>query len=111
MTVNAHALKKKTGSEVKEAFESVLRESQIPENLQTDAGKEFFSKSFQALMKNHSITHFATASNLKASVVERFNAKNANVEVFHGPQHQALPGGVTRSVRRVITAVITLVLK
>lgn len=69
----ARALKKKTGSEVTEAFESVLRESQIPENVQTDAGKEFFNKSFQALMKNHGITHFATASDLKASVVERFN--------------------------------------
>lgn len=69
----ARPLKKKTGSEVTEAFESVLRESEIPENLQTDAGKEFFNKSFQALMKNHSISHFATASDLKASVVERFN--------------------------------------
>lgn len=35
--------------------------------------KSFLNKSFQALMKNHSITQFATASDLKASVVERFN--------------------------------------
>ena len=66
-------LKKKTASEVVKAFESVLLESQIPEKLQTDEGKEFFNQSFQTLMKKHGIVHFATASDLKASVVERFN--------------------------------------
>ena len=66
-------MKKKTASEVVKAFESVLLESQIPEKLQTDEGEEFFNKSFQTLMKKHGIVHFATASDLKASVVERFN--------------------------------------
>lgn len=69
----ARVLKKKTGSEVTKAFESVLQESQIPEKLQTDAGKEFFNKTFQTLIKKHGVTHFSTASDLKASVVERFN--------------------------------------
>lgn len=69
----ARALKKKTAGEVVEAFESVFQESQIPEKLQTDTGKEIFNKIFEALMKKYGIVHFKTASNLKASVVERFN--------------------------------------
>lgn len=66
-------LKNKTAAEVVRAFESIFKDSQMPEKLQTDAGKEFFNKNFKALMKKHGITHFATASDLKASVVERFN--------------------------------------
>lgn len=38
-----------------------------------DARKEFFNKSFEVLKKKHCINHFATASNLKASGIERFN--------------------------------------
>lgn len=40
--------------------------------LQTDVGKEFFNKTFERLMKKHNIVHFATASDFKASVIERF---------------------------------------
>lgn len=69
----ARALKKKTAGEVVRAFESVFRDGGIPKKLQTDSGKEFFNKSFEGLMKKHGIVHFATASDLKASVVERFN--------------------------------------
>ena len=69
----ARVLKKKTASEVVKAFESVLLESQVPEKLQTDAGKEFFNKSFDTLMQKYGIVHFKTNSDLKASVVERFN--------------------------------------
>lgn len=67
------ALKRKSAPEVVRAFESVLIESQSPEKLQTDAGKEFFNKNFKRLMKKHGVTHFATGSDPKASVVERFN--------------------------------------
>ena len=44
-----------------------------PLNLQTDDGKEFYNKMFQALMKQHGIHHFPTSGDTKASVVERFN--------------------------------------
>lgn len=66
-------LKRKTAVETVKAFESVFEESQTPAKLQTDDGKEFFNKSFEALMKKHNIVHFSTASDLKASVIERFN--------------------------------------
>lgn len=64
-------LKRKT-AEVVQAFKSIFKESRTPVKLQTGVGKEFLNKGFQALMKKH-ITHFTTASNLTALVVERFN--------------------------------------
>lgn len=69
----ARSLKRKTAAEVVQAFKSIFKESHTPAKLQTDAGKEFHNKSFQALMKKHNIIHFTTASDVKASVVERFN--------------------------------------
>ena len=67
------ALKRKTATEVVKAFESVFRESETPKKLQTDAGKEFFNKKFKVLLENHDIEHFATPSEVKASVIEWFN--------------------------------------
>ena len=57
------------------AFEKILKQSQgrQPQNLQTDNGKEFYNKHFQALMKRKNIHHFSTSRDTKASVVERFN--------------------------------------
>lgn len=69
----ARALKNKSASEVATAFASIFEESGIPVKIQTDAGKEFFNRVFDRLMKKHGIQHFATGSELKASIVERFN--------------------------------------
>ena len=44
-----------------------------PERLQTDKGKEFFNSSVAALLREHNIHHFASQSDQKAAVVERFN--------------------------------------
>ena len=44
-----------------------------PQRLQADKGKEFFNSDFQTLMKRHGIQHFASKSEQKAAVVERFN--------------------------------------
>ncbi len=73
LTAYTQALKRKTGAEDTRAFDSILKESRTSEKLQTDVGKEFFNKTFEALMKKWGIHHFATASNLKMSVIERFN--------------------------------------
>ncbi len=69
----ARALKNKSGLEVTKAFKSILEEGRVPKKLQTDKGTEFFNKHFQDLMKKYDVHHFATATDLKASVVERFN--------------------------------------
>ena len=44
-----------------------------PRRLQTDMGWKFSNFEFQALMKRHDIQHFASESEQKAAVVERFN--------------------------------------
>ena len=71
--VSVRVLKTKSGRDVAEAFESILSEGRIPEKLQTDRGKEFFNRHFQEVVGVNNIQHFATGSELKASVVERFN--------------------------------------
>lgn len=66
-------VKRKTAQDVTAAMESVLRQGRVPSNLQTDKGKEFYNTNFQNLMTRYSINHYSTYSNLKASIVERFN--------------------------------------
>jgi hypothetical protein len=55
-----------------------------PKHIMSDAGREFFNKEFQALMKKNNINHYHTYSDLKASIVERFNRtlKNAMWKQF-----------------------------
>lgn len=70
----ARELKNKTGPEVTKAMESIYNDSlQIPRNLQTDNGKEFYNQHFQRLMRKHKINHYSTFTKLKASIVERLN--------------------------------------
>lgn len=66
----AKALKDKSAREVTEAFSEILSKTK-PKNLQTDQGKEFFNKNFQALMKKHGINHYHTYSIKKAAIAER----------------------------------------
>lgn len=66
-------IKTKKGEDVTSAMESILEEKRIPLNLHVDAGKEFYNRHFQALMKQHKINMYSTYSNLKASICERFN--------------------------------------
>lgn len=76
----AFPIKKKTGKEVATAMEKVFSDPQnVPKNLQTDMGKEFYNKFFQDLMKKYKINHYSTFSNLKASVVERVNRTLKNL--------------------------------
>ena len=57
------------------AFKRLFKEAQprVPQRLQTDNGKEFFNKEVSALLRSKNIHHFASHSDQKASVVERFN--------------------------------------
>lgn len=70
----AKKLLNKTASSVADALENIFTQSErIPKNIQTDDGSEFFNSTFKAMMKRYKINHYSTFSNLKASVVERFN--------------------------------------
>ena len=68
-------VKDKTGAAVTRAFERILTRAggRRPLKLQTDAGKEFYNRTFETLLKRHNIQHFSTFGDAKASVVERFN--------------------------------------
>ena len=65
----------KDANTITAAFGQVLTTAnpRHPKRLQTDKGKEFFNSNFQSLMKRHCIQHFASKSEQKAAVAERFN--------------------------------------
>ena len=56
---------------VKRLFE--IAHPRVPQRLQTDKGNEFFNKEVSALLRQKGIHHFASNSDKKAAVVERFN--------------------------------------
>lgn len=67
-------IKSKNTSSVLQAFKNILSSTERkPEKLQTDAGTEFVNRTFQNFLNDNNIVFFTTASELKASVVERFN--------------------------------------
>ena len=71
----ANPVHSKDNKAITAAFEQLLTASnpRHPRRLQTDKGKEFINSDFQALIKRHDIQHFASESEQKAAVVERFN--------------------------------------
>lgn len=71
----AKALKNKTGAEVTKAMTAIFESNpkNIPRNLHTDEGKEFYNIQFQRLMEKNGINHYSTYSIKKASIVERLN--------------------------------------
>jgi hypothetical protein len=66
-------LMSKTPDDVKQAFKTIFKSGRKPKKIQTDDGMEFFGKSMRNYFKEENIGHFSTKSELKASVVERFN--------------------------------------
>ena len=66
-------LKNKTGGSLVNGFQSILDLGRSPEKLQTDKGTEFLNRNFQSFLKEKNIHFFTTNSELKTSVVERFN--------------------------------------
>jgi len=71
----AVCVKDKSAKSMVAAFEELFKLSgkRKPKRLQTDKGKEFLCKPVQDLLKSHGIVHFASNSDNKAAVVERFN--------------------------------------
>lgn len=69
----AVAVKSKSAKDVTRAMSTVFNGRQPPKNLQTDKGREFYNTEFRRLMEKYGVNHYSTQSNLKASIVERFN--------------------------------------
>ena len=66
-------LKTKQGQELVKAFQTILASGRKPSKLQTDQGTEFLNRVFQKFLRENKIDFFTVKSELKASVVERFN--------------------------------------
>ncbi|MCP3664970.1 MAG: transposase family protein [Gammaproteobacteria bacterium] len=68
-------IKNKNGSTVTKAFKDEIIEidQRKPEQLYTDQGKEFLNRDFKAMTEAEQIHHVTSTSDMKASVVERFN--------------------------------------
>ena len=66
---------KKSGAAVREAFRELFRQAgaRRPKHLHTDKGKEFFNHEVQGLLRAEGVHHFASESDQKAALVERFN--------------------------------------
>ena len=65
-------LKNKTGVSVVEAFKIIFQE-RLPKRLHTDRGTEFLNKLSEKFLKDNNVKLYYVESELKASVVERFN--------------------------------------
>ena len=66
-------LKDKTSKTLVTAFKSILDKGRAPDKLQTDKGMEFLNRLFQEFVKRDDIGFFTTNSEMKASIIERFN--------------------------------------
>ena len=67
-------MKTKSGPLLLEEFKLLLAKAhpRKPNRLQTDKGKEFVNKMVQAFLKENAIHHFASETDQKAAMVERF---------------------------------------
>ena len=67
------AIKSKNAKDVSSAMNDILLKIlPPPKNLQTDQGKEFYNKEFNALMKIYKIKHYSVYTTIKCAIVERF---------------------------------------
>lgn len=68
----ATPLKTKSGADVARALEPILKKHKM-KHLQGDQGKEFFNKQVMGLVKKYGVNLYHSFSDLKSSIVERFN--------------------------------------
>lgn len=67
-------IKDKTADSVIFAFKKIFSKSERrPKKLHTDKGREFLSHKFLNFLKQNDIIQYSTSSEIKASLVERFN--------------------------------------
>ena len=70
----ARPLKTKSGSEMAEAIEDILKTSdRAPKRIQSDQGKEFYNVPVKRFLESKNIELFSVKSPNKAALVERFN--------------------------------------
>lgn len=74
----------KSAKSVRDAFEKIFKQAKPrkPIRIQTDKGKEFFNTDVSSLFKTLDIFHFASNSDQKAAIVERFN-RTLKTKIWH----------------------------
>ena len=65
-------LKNKNQINVTNAFAQMIKKNK-PLKIQVDNGKEFYNSTFQKLLQENGIQMYSTDSDVKASIIERFN--------------------------------------
>jgi len=77
-------VKRKSADNLEEAFTKLFKQAnpRVPQRIQTDKGKEFFNSKVRNLFKAKGIHHFASESEFKAAVVERFN-RTLKTKLWH----------------------------
>jgi hypothetical protein len=63
----------KNGETVLSAIKSIFSSKRKPKRIHSDKGTEFFNKDVKNFFKEQNIQHYITYSDMKASIVERFN--------------------------------------
>ena len=68
-------IKDKSTKTVLTAFKKIMKRAGIPQNLNTDAGKEFINSKFKTLLENNYIAHFVSnpEQDNKNAIIERFH--------------------------------------
>ncbi|KAF2889425.1 hypothetical protein ILUMI_16748, partial [Ignelater luminosus] len=84
----ARPLKTKNRKEVASALRNIFEKANdgmVPDNFQTDQGREFYNNHVTELMEEHNINHYSTYSILKASIAERIirSLKGNLYQMFH----------------------------
>ena len=69
---SAVAVKSKSAIDMLSAIKLLFKDN-VPANLQTDAGKEFYNSKVKDLLKSSNVNHYSVYTPNKAAVVERFN--------------------------------------
>ena len=66
-------LKRKTKTELNAAFKKLFKEGRVPKNLHVDRGTEFYNDDVKPTLQSHNVNMYSTFSEIKASIIERFN--------------------------------------
>ena len=69
----ARAIKNKGSDRIVEALTSIFDSGRMPKRIQSDKGSEFTNRKVQSFLKERGIHFFTTNSEMKASIVERYN--------------------------------------
>jgi len=77
-------VKRKNAKDVHDAFVKLfaLAHPRVPKRIQSDKGKEFFNSRVKNLFASKGIAHFASESEFKAALADRFNG-TLKTELWH----------------------------